>query len=168
MLRTACFLIIVSSLSAADIVLKPGNLAAVLEQVRKAPKPVRIVVEDGVHPITETIILGKDDSQVTWSGKNAVFMAGKPITGWVKEGAMWKATLPDKAWKFEQLWINGRRATLARSPNKGYHHITEAVGAGVFPDLKENMNFHAFSIPAEQFDVLKASRRPSATTFCSP
>jgi hypothetical protein len=25
-----------------------------------------------------------------------------------------------------------------------------------FPDLKENMNFHAFSIPAEQFDVLKA------------
>jgi hypothetical protein len=140
----------------------------VLEQARKAPKPVRIVVEDGVHPITETITLGKDDSQVTWSGKNAVFMAGKPITGWVKDGAMWKATLPDKAWKFEQLWINGRRATLARSPNKGYHHITEAVGAGVFPDLKENMNFHAFSIPAEQFDVLKASRRPSATTFCSP
>jgi hypothetical protein len=116
---------------------------------------VRILVEDGVHPITETITLGKNDSQVTWSGKNAVFMAGKPITGWVKEGEMWKATLPDKAWKFEQLWINGRRATLARSPNKGYHHITEAVGARVFPDLKENMNFHAFSIPAEQFEVLK-------------
>jgi hypothetical protein len=94
---------------------------------------------------------------VTWSGKKAVFMAGKPITGWQQaEGGLWKAALPDKSWKFEQLWINGRRATLARSPNKGYHHITEAVGAGVFPDLKENMNFHAFSIPAEQFDVLKA------------
>jgi hypothetical protein len=155
MLRLACFLFLVASLPAADLVLKPGDLAAVLEQARKAPKPVRILVEDGVHPITETITLGKNDSQVTWSGKNAVFMAGKPITGWVKEGEMWKATLPDKAWKFEQLWINGRRATLARSPNKGYHHITEAVGARVFPDLKENMNFHAFSIPAEQFEVLK-------------
>ncbi|MBE2284945.1 MAG: right-handed parallel beta-helix repeat-containing protein [Prosthecobacter sp.] len=156
MIRLAIFFAFTSSLVAADLVLKPGNLAAVLEQARKAPKPVRIVVEDGIHPITETITLGKDDSQVTWSGKNAVFMAGKPITGWVKEGAMWKAALPDKAWKFEQLWINGRRATLARSPNKGYHHITEAVGAGVFPDLKENMNFHAFSIPSEQFEVLKA------------
>jgi hypothetical protein len=141
---------------ATDISLEPGNLAAVLEQARKAPKPVHILVKEGVHPIMETITLGKDDSQVTWSGKNAVFMAGKPISGWVKEGAMWKATLPDKAWKFEQLWINGRRATLARSPNKGYHHITEAVGAGVFPDLKENMNFHAFSIPTEQFNVLKS------------
>jgi len=153
---TVLFLTAVSLTSAADITLKPGNLAVVLEQVRKAPKPVRIVVESGVHPITETITLGKDDSQVTWSGNNSIFMAGKPITGWVKKGAMWKATLQDKTWNFEQLWINGRRATLARSPNKGYHHITEAVGAGVFPDLKENMNFHAFSIPAEQFDVLKA------------
>jgi hypothetical protein len=164
MQRIAFLLAFSLSLQAADITLKPGNLPAVLEQARKAPKPVRIVVEDGVHPISETITLGKDDSQVTWSGKNAVFMAGKPITGWqqVKErdlpspSNLWKATLPDKAWKFEQLWINGRRATLARSPNKGYHHITAAVGAGVFPDLKENMNFHAFSIPAEQFDVLKA------------
>ena len=158
MLRFAFALLLplAASSQAADLVLKPGQLAEVLEQARKAPKPVRIVVEEGVHPLTETITLGKDDSQVTWSGKNAVFMAGKPITGWVKEGEMWKAVLPDKAWKFEQLWINGRRATLARSPNKGYHHITEAVGAGVFPDLKENMNFHAFSLPAEQFEVLKA------------
>jgi hypothetical protein len=117
MFRLACFLLLVSSLSAADLVLKPGNVAAVLEEVRKASKPVRIIVEDGVHPITETIMLGKDDSQVTWSGKKAVFMAGKPITGWTKaEGGLWKAPLPDKAWKFEQLWINGRRATcwLAR------------------------------------------------------
>jgi hypothetical protein len=119
MLRFALVFVLTSTIFAADIVLKPGNLPAVLEQARKAPKPVRIVVEDGVHPITETITLGKDDSQVTWSGKNAVFMAGKAITGWqqVKErdlpspSNLWKATLPDKTWKFEQLWINGRRAT---------------------------------------------------------
>lgn len=163
MLRTVCFFLLGSSISAADITLKPGDLDAVLERARLAPKPVRIVMEDGVHPLTETITLGKEDSQVTWSGKNAVFMAGKAITGWrrVKEtdlpspSRLWKAALPDKAWKFEQLWINGRRATLARSPNQGYHHITEAVGAGVFPDLKAGMNFHAFSIPQEQFDALK-------------
>ncbi len=159
MIRFICLLFFATAsfLAAADLPLAPGNLAAVLEQARRAPKPVRIVVEDGVHPITETITLGPDDSQVTWSGKNAVFMAGRKITGWQKaEGGLWKATLPDKSWKFEQLWVNGHRATLARSPNRGYHHITEAVGAGMFPDLKENMNFHAFSIPATQFDVLKS------------
>lgn len=156
MLRFAPFLFLAATTFAADLVLKPGNLAAVLEQARKAPKPVRIVVEDGVHPIMDTITLGKDDSQVTWSGKNAVFMAGKPVTGWVKEGEMWKATLPDKAWKFEQLWINGRRATLARSPNKGFFHITEAVAADAFKGLTQNMNFHAFCIAKEQFNMLKA------------
>ncbi|MBL9179916.1 MAG: right-handed parallel beta-helix repeat-containing protein [Verrucomicrobiaceae bacterium] len=157
MLRLTILFAFTSSLLAADIVLKPGDLPAVLEQARKSPKPVRIIVEDGIHPLMETITLGKDDSQVTWSGKNAVFMAGKAVTGWQKaDGGMWKAVLPDKAWKFEQLWINGRRATLARTPNKGFHHITEAVGAGVFPDLKENMNFHAFSIAQGQFDMLKA------------
>lgn len=157
MIRFALVCVLTSSALAADIMLKPGNLAAVLAQARKAAKPVRIVVEEGVHPITETITLGKDDSQVTWSGKNAVFIAGKPITGWTKtENGLWKATLPDKAWKFEQLWINGHRATLARSPNKGFFHITEAVGPGLFPDLNENMNFHAFGIAKEHYAMLKA------------
>lgn len=159
--RTTALLLSAASLSlAADIQLSPtGPIStpqAARDAARAAPKPVRIVVEEGVYPVTETLTLGKDDSQVTWSGGKAVFMAGKAISGWQKtDGGLWKAAVPDKGWKFEQLWINGRRATLARSPNKGYHHITEAVGAGVFPDLKENMNFHAFSIAQEQYDVLK-------------
>jgi len=156
MFRLFLVLALVSPSLAADIILKPGNLTAVLKEARMAPKPVRIVVENGIHPITETITLGKDDSQVTWSGENAVFMAGKPITGWVKEGKIWKAALPDKVWKFEQLWINGRLATRARAPNKGYFHITDAVGAGVFPDLTKDMNFHAFSVAQEQYDMIKA------------
>ncbi|MDB6005957.1 MAG: hypothetical protein JWR15_2944, partial [Prosthecobacter sp.] len=161
--RTIALLLSAASLSfAADIRLSPtGPISTPLaarDAARAAPKPVHIIVAPGVYPITATITLGKDDSQVTWTatGTNTPFTAGKPITGWQKSaGGLWKAPLPDKAWKFEQLWISGRRATLARSPNKGYYHITEAVGAGVFPDLKENMNFHAFSIAQPQYDVLK-------------
>ena len=162
MFKSIALLLIGASLSfGADIQLSPsGRIStpqAARDAARLATKPVRIVVEDGVYPLTESIMLGKDDSQVTWTAKNAIFMAGKPITGWQKAGGgLWKAALPDKAMKFEQLWINGRRVTLARSPNKGYFHITEAVGAGVFADLKENMNFHAFSIAQEQYDVLKS------------
>lgn len=55
---------------ATDIQLLPsGPIAcpqAARDAARKAPKPVRIIVEDGVYPITEAITLGKDDSQVTW------------------------------------------------------------------------------------------------------
>ncbi len=151
--------------TAADIHLSPsGPIStpqAARDAARTAPKPARIVVAPGVYPITETLTLGKEDSQVTWTSTNATFTAGKPFTGWKKaDSGLWKATLPDKAWKFEQLWINGRRATLARSPNKGYYHITDAVGSGVFPDLKENMNFHTFSIAKEQYAVLKSIPQP--------
>lgn len=160
--RPLALLLSAASLSlAADIQLSPtGPIStpqAARDAARAAPKPARIVVAPGSYPLTETLTLGAEDSQVTWSGKDATFTAGKPITGWQKtEGGLWKAPLPDKAWTFEQLWINGRRATLARSPNKGYYHITEAVGAGTFPGLKENMNFHAFSIAQEQYEVLKS------------
>ena len=144
-----------------EIFLSPaGPIRTVIEArdaARAAAKPVRIVIAEGTYQIPETLALGAEDSQVTWSGKNAIFTAGKLITGWTKsERGLWRATLPENAWEFEQLWIDGRRATLARSPNKGFYHITEAVGAGVFPDLTKEMNFHAFSIPAVQFDVLKA------------
>lgn len=156
------FLFALASVSfAADIPLTPGNLTSVLDEARKAPKPVRIVVADGVHVLAETIVLGKDDSQITFEAApdaKPVFTGGKAITGWEQgEGGVWKATLPetDKAWKFEQLWINGRRATLARSPNKGYFNIAESCGAGVFPDVK-NPEFEAFTLYPEQHALLQA------------
>lgn len=153
------FALATSFASAADISLTPGKLSSVLEQARKAPKPVRIVVGHGVHALTETITLGQDDSRITFEaapGANPVFTGGKTITGWQKaEGKLWKTVLPDKGWKFEQLWINGRRATLARSPNKGYFNIAESCGAGVFPDTK-NPEFEAFTLYPEHHALLRA------------
>lgn len=144
--------------SAADISLTPGNLGSVLELARKAPKPVHIVVAEGEYPLTETINLGKEDSQITWEaapGARPVFTGGKAISGWQKaEGGLWKAVLPDRTWKFEQLWVNGRRATLARSPNNGYFNIAESCGAGVFPDVK-NPEFEAFTLYPEHHALLR-------------
>ena len=162
--HTFLSLALLSPLAAADVLLSPdgpiNSPQAAQMAARKAVKPVRIVVGNGTVALTETLNFTGEDSQTTWvaaPGAKPIILAGRPISGWKKaEGDLWKAPLPDKAMRFEQLWINGRRATLARSPNKGYFHITEAVGAGVFPDLKENMNFHAFSIGAEQYNVLKS------------
>jgi len=151
----------VFSAFSADILLSPsGPIAtphAALEAAHAAPKPARILVEKGVYALTAPLHFGPQDSQISWVGQDAVFSAGRLITGWSQtEAGLWKAVLPDKAWTFEQLWINGRRATLARSPNTGFYHITEAVGGGVFPDLKEHLNFHAFAITAAPFAELKA------------
>ena len=164
---TAVLLAAASFSFAADIQLSPsGPIStpqAARDAARSATKPVRIIISDGVYPLTEKITLGAEDSQVTWeAAPNArpVFEAGKVIKGWQKaEGGLWKAEVPEvKAgkWSFEQLWINGRRATLARTPNKGFFHITDAVGPNVFPGLKTDMNFHAFSVAQEQYDLIKA------------
>jgi len=152
-----------TSISATEIQLSPdGQLKtpeAARDAARAATKPVRIVVADGIYPLTGTLMLDGQDSQVTWeaaAGAKPVFHGGKAITGWTKaDHGLWKATLPDRSWTFEQIWIDGRRATRARTPNKGYLHITDTVGSNVFPDLKENMNFHAFSIAPEHYQLLK-------------
>lgn len=160
----SCLLVTVSvSVAAADISLSPsGPIStpqAARDAARSAPKPVRIVVGEGVYPLSEPLALTAEDSQVTWEaapGTRPVFSGGRAITGWTKvEGGLWKATLPDKDMVFEQLWINSRLATRARTPNKGYFHITDPVGTGVFPDLTKDINFHAFAIAPEQYDIVK-------------
>ncbi len=134
---------------------------AALEAARQAQKPVRIIVSDGVYPLTQALELTEQDSQVTWeaaTGAKPVFHGGKTITGWTKlEEGLWKAEVPQAKtgeWSFEQLWVNGQRVTRARSPNKGYFNITEAVGPGVFSGVKDPA-FQAFSVAAEHYDIFK-------------
>lgn len=160
-------------LFAADLILSPGGPLATPQAARDAArqvaKPVRIVIEEGLYPVTEALALGPEDSGVTWEaapGATPVFSGGRVISGWQKaEGGLWKATLPESekgAWAFEQLWVNGRRATLARSPNRGYFHLAEACGPGVFPGV-EDTTFRAFSIYPEHYAILRdipADQRP--------
>lgn len=158
MQRFLPFLCLCASSFAADIALSPGKLDEALAQARQMPKPVRILVGDGIYPLTAAIKLGKEDSEVAWEaapGAKPIFAGGRSITGWQKrDDGLWRASLSDKAWRFEQLWINGRRATLARSPNKGYFHIAEACGAGVFKGVKDP-EFESFSLYPEHYQTLK-------------
>ena len=157
-----------SRVLAADILLSPSGplstLQAARDAARTAPKPVRVVVAEGVYPLTEPVALTGEDSQTTWEaapGAKPVISGGRALTGWQPAGSgLWKAPLPDKSWKFEQLWINGRRATRARTPNRGYFHITEAVGATVFPGVTKDMNYHAFSVAPEHYDIINGIPAP--------
>ncbi|MEZ0276762.1 MAG: right-handed parallel beta-helix repeat-containing protein, partial [Roseimicrobium sp.] len=62
-------------------------------------------------------------------GAKPIISGGRPITGWKQEqDGFWSAEIPEvKAaqWYFQELWINGRRATRARTPNKRYLHASK-------------------------------------------
>lgn len=96
---------------------------------------VRIEVADGTYPLTEPLVLepqdgGRQDAPVVYAaapGARPVFSGGRRLTGWrVRPDGLWERQLPEVAagrWYFEQLWVDGRRATRARSPNRFYHHL---------------------------------------------
>jgi hypothetical protein len=60
-------------------------------------------------------------------GKKAVFRAGVRIEGFEKvNDNLWRAFVPQVAYYdsyFEQLYVNGRRAVRARSPNQGFFQV---------------------------------------------
>ena len=91
---------------------------------------VRVVVADGTYALREPLVLGPEDSGTAEtpvvyeaaSGARPLLTGGKKITGW-KSGpdGTWTAHVPEAAQgkaSFEQLYVGGRRATRARSPNK--------------------------------------------------
>ena len=71
---------------------------------------------------------------VRGAGGKARFIGGKRIVNWIEtSNNRYKAHIAccaDNAFAFEQLYIDGRRATLARTPNKGFFKagkVTETI-----------------------------------------
>lgn len=58
-----------------------------------------------------------------------VFSGGRVLKGWkAAHDGLWTTQIPEVAagqWYFEQLFVGGRRATRARSPNKFFYHIQD-------------------------------------------
>ncbi len=136
----------------------PGTRAnpfATLERARDAVRalkaagrlrgPVEVVLAPGTYYLSRTFELGPQDSRtaaapITYraaAGGAAVISGGRRITGWreVKPG-LWAADVPAaKAgrWVFRQLFVNGARRTLARSPNRGYFRIAGRAAPTIDP-----------------------------------
>jgi hypothetical protein len=138
----------------------PGARDAVRKLKAQGPlkEAVRVLVAPGRYPMTEPVIFTPADSgteacPITYEAappgtRNAkpetavpVFSGGRRITGW-QPGAdgVWTTHLPEVAagkWTFEQLWVNGKRATRARTPNKFYYHTWRKVAVAKDPATGE-------------------------------
>lgn len=121
----------------------PGTRDAPFATLRRARNAVReriavglkshvlVLLRGGVYAQPESLVFGPEDSgselftitYAAYPGEHVVLSGGHRITGWRKaEGNVWTAEIPEvKAgqWCFRQLFINGRRAVRARSPNVG-------------------------------------------------
>ena len=94
-----------------------------------------VTIANGTYTMKEPFVLTHEDSgtsenPVTYKaekGATPVFSGGKKIDGFkIDENGVWKAKIPESAyykWRFDQLYVNDKRATLARTPNKGFLKI---------------------------------------------
>jgi hypothetical protein len=120
-----------------------ATLEAARDAVRQQREPgraARVVIADGTYPLRGTVEFTPEDSGVIYEaapGAKPVFSGGTRITSWKKQGEhLWQAKLPDVAagdWYFEQLWVNGRRATRARTPNEDWTYMRGATAKGRDP-----------------------------------
>jgi len=122
-----------------------ASLAGARDAVRRLKsqgpltESVWVIVADGTYALTEPFILTPEDSGTekcpisyeAAAGARPVFTGARFITRFRQNpDGLWQARLPDGAggqWYFEQLFVNGRRAVRARTPNKFYHYTGKTV-----------------------------------------
>jgi hypothetical protein len=102
---------------------------------------VTVVIAAGTYPLAETIVFEPQDSGTPEApivyraaeGARPVFTGGRKISGFAPAGdKTWKVHLPEVQagkWYLEDLYVNGRRATRARSPNEFYYYIHDKLAS---------------------------------------
>ncbi|MHC4750136.1 MAG: right-handed parallel beta-helix repeat-containing protein [Planctomycetota bacterium] len=110
-----------------------------LRLIARIPEPIHVVIADGLYTLKEPFILAPEDSgtgqlHISYeaaAGARPVFTGGRVITGFkLGQNGIWQTRIPEVAagkWYFEQLFVNGRRAVRARTPNKFYHYMSKTV-----------------------------------------
>ncbi|MBN1442372.1 MAG: right-handed parallel beta-helix repeat-containing protein, partial [Planctomycetes bacterium] len=120
-----------------------ATLAGARDAIRRwkasSPRPeaVTVLVAGGAYLISETLVLEPEDSGTAEHpivyraapGARPVFSGGREIRGLrAGDDGIWRAEIPDAAagrWRFEQLFVDGRRAVRAREPDEFYFYMVE-------------------------------------------
>jgi hypothetical protein len=130
-------LLCLSSLGAEIIVVSPTGPIRTLAAARDIARTQRhgdtsgtitIQIRDGVYFLKETLVLTPKDSNAIWEaapGAKPAISGGQVLSGWKKtSGPVWTADAGDNY--FHQLFVSGRRAQRARTPNYGFYRIDGA------------------------------------------
>ncbi len=145
------FLFATSAARALTIDLAPDGKISSLAAARDAARQARAAGEKGAitvritageYPLTEAVIFEPQDSGVIYeaaAGAKPVFVGTKKVTGWkVGKDGVWTTSVAAGS-AYEALWVNGRRAIRARTPNADYFYPI-AVPSKPLPGLKAPAN----------------------------
>jgi len=123
--------------------------AAVRElKARPLRRDLTVLLRGGRYPLARPLVFGPEDGgtkghSVTYAaypGERPILSGGRAVTGWKKSaGHLWTAEpagVKAGKWHFTELFVSGRRARRARSPNKGFYRV---VSAG--PDGRTSFSF---------------------------
>jgi hypothetical protein len=120
-----------------------ASLNAARDRIREWKKKnqisdtVFVMVKGGQYFLKEPFVLENEDSGTKQfpvvyfakQGASPVFNGGIQIRGFKKlSDGTWYVKIPEVKywnWHFEQLYVNGRRAVRAKSPNQGYFNMKE-------------------------------------------
>jgi len=110
---------------------------------------VTVWLREGIYELPAPLVFGPGDSgaaehAITYAamaGETAAVSGGRRIRGWRPgKGKLWTAHVPEAkagTWRFRQLFVDGRRATRARTPNLGCAKDTlRLTGAALSKDLR--------------------------------
>ncbi len=122
-------------------------------KIANPSQPIDIIALAGEYFLFQPLVLTTDDSgtsdfPLTFKAENGtkpVFRGGVKLQGIEKvSDSLWRVFVPQVAWYdsyFDQLYVNGRRAVRARTPDSGFYNVknvSESVlirGGGVLPKL---------------------------------
>jgi hypothetical protein len=119
-------------------------------------RAVTVQVAAGTYELAETLAFGPEDGgtaehAVTYAaapGPAPVLSGGRRITGWQRgEGEVWTASVPgvrEGTWAFRQLWVNGRRAVRARTPNADAQPPGLQLSGAA---LSQDLSAHTYTFP---------------------
>lgn len=108
-----------------------------LKANRDINRPVLVKIEAGNYEMNHPLVLkpedgGSSENPVTYqaqAGSSVVFSGGKEIEGFVvNQAGVWEVDVPElnhDNWRFDQLYVNGQRAVMARTPNKSFATISD-------------------------------------------
>ena len=113
--------------------------AGLIKKTGQGEGPVEIIVLQGSYFMLQPLAITANDSRTAEApliiraedGAKPVFRAGIKIDGFEKVSEnLWKAYIPQVALYdsyFEQLYVNGRRAVRAQTPNDGFYYIRKVT-----------------------------------------
>lgn len=113
---------------------------------------IYVIIENGSYYMSRPLELSSQDggsaaAPVVYKaaeGAAPVFYGGTEIKGFSKvNDRLWKAFVPQTThfgWYFEQLFVNGRRAQRAVSPNQGFYHL-KSVAETILDNQGANAGF---------------------------